>query len=467
MKFEELNLCPNVMRAIEKIGYKEPSDIQSKAIPELMNGRDLVGCAQTGTGKTAAFAMPIIHRLETSGISNPRAIRALIITPTRELAVQIFESFHSYGRYTKLKYGVIYGGVSQKNQEIMLRRGIDVLVATPGRLNDLIGQGFIILDKVEMFVLDEADRMLDMGFIGDIKKVMHCMPKERQNLLFSATMPPEIKSIADGMLVDPLSIAVQPISSTVDTIEQAVYFVDKGNKPKLLVELLNKEEVKTALVFTRTKHGADRVVTYLDEHGIQTAAIHGNKSQNARQNALNTFKAGRIHVLVATDIAARGIDVRKLTHVINYDLTNEPETYVHRIGRTGRAGREGVAISFCDHSETAYLKDIQKLIKMTIPVAENENYPMSEVSTPPKNPRGRRPQNGRSNNQNGRTNNQNGRSNNQNASRDEKSSNQKSRRPFSHREKTAQKNAQKNSDNGKSFQGRNKNSSRRKTSTNK
>ena len=391
MKFEELNLSANILKAIKAQGYTETSAIQEEAIPMLMEGRDLVGCAQTGTGKTAAFALPIIHRLEAEGIARPRNIRAVVLTPTRELAVQIFESFHSYGKYTKLKYGVVFGGVSQKPQEVMLSRGIDVLVATPGRLNDLINQGFIHLENVEMFVLDEADRMLDMGFIGDIKKVMHCMPAVRQNLLFSATMPPEIKVIADSILKDPIRIAVKPIASTVDAIEQQVYFVDKNNKQKLLTDLLGDKEVTTALIFTRTKHGADKVVLGLEEAGIKSAAIHGNKSQNARQNALNAFKAGRVHVLVATDIAARGIDVEKISHVFNFDLPNEPETYVHRIGRTGRAGKSGIAISFCDYSEKPYLADIEKLIKKTVPVMENEKYPMEVFATPPKQQRGRRP----------------------------------------------------------------------------
>ncbi|MEG1427613.1 MAG: DEAD/DEAH box helicase, partial [Oscillospiraceae bacterium] len=362
MKFEELNLSPNILRAVKSEGYEIPSEIQEASIPPLLAGRDLVGCAQTGTGKTAAFALPIIQLLEKRGITPQRNIRSLILTPTRELAMQIFESFHKYGKYTKLKYGVVFGGVSQKPQETMLQKGIDVLVATPGRLNDLINQGLIKLGYLEIFVLDEADRMLDMGFIGDVKKVIACMPAKKQTMLFSATMPNEIKEISDKLLNDPIKIAVTPIASTLDTVSQGVYFVDKGNKQRLLTDILAEKKPASTLVFTRTKHGADKVVEKLLDSGIKAAAIHGNKSQNNRQLALSNFKCGKIKVLVATDIAARGIDVDSLALVVNFDLPNIPETYVHRIGRTGRAGLEGDSISFCDFSEKPFLADIEKLI---------------------------------------------------------------------------------------------------------
>ena len=392
VKFSDLKLMPSLLKAVEEEGYTAPSPIQEKAIPPVLEGRDLVGCAQTGTGKTAAFALPILQRLTKNPIRRidgqplrtPRPIRALILTPTRELALQIQESFDAYGRHTHLRSAVIFGGVSQVPQVETLQRGVDILVATPGRLNDLIGQGHVHLKNLEIFVLDEADRMLDMGFVHDVKKVISQLPARRQSLLFSATMPDEIARLADTLLTDPVHVAVAPVSSTVDAIVQSVYFVDKANKSRLLLHLLQDPAIRSALIFTRTKHGADRVVRDLGRAGVQALAIHGNKSQNARQNALGSFKNGSIRVLVATDIAARGIDVEELSHVINYDLPNIPETYVHRIGRTGRAGLSGVAVSFCDFEEKAYLKDIEKLIRKLVPVVEGHPYPMQVFEIPPK-----------------------------------------------------------------------------------
>lgn len=385
MSFSDLHLISPILRAAEEIGYKEPSPIQQKAIPPVLAGRDLLGCAQTGTGKTAAFAMPILQRLSGAPARGAgRPIRALVLTPTRELALQIDESFADYGRHLPLTHCVIFGGVSQNPQVERLRRGVDILTATPGRLNDLIGQGYIDLGRVEIFVLDEADRMLDMGFVHDVKRVITHLPKERQTLLFSATMPREIEELAGSLLRRPEKVMVTPPATTVESIAQSVYFVDKGNKRHLLAKLLRDPDVTSALVFTRTKHGADRVVRELARAGIAAMAIHGNKSQNARQDALGKFKDGRVRVLVATDIAARGIDVSGLSHVFNYDLPNVPETYVHRIGRTGRAGRAGVAISFCDCEERAYLADIEKLTRIRIPVVEHE-WPMRifEKEEPP------------------------------------------------------------------------------------
>lgn len=396
MHFKELKLIPPLLRAVEEEGYTAPSPIQEQAIPPVLAGRDLVGCAQTGTGKTAAFALPILQRLCAVPLTvGKRPIRALVLTPTRELAIQILESFEAYGRHTKLRCAVLFGGVSQNPQVEALARGVDILVATPGRLNDLTGQGFVDLRHVEMFVLDEADRMLDMGFVHDVKKVIAKLPAKKQTLLFSATMPPEIRALVDSLLVNPVRVAVTPVSSTVDAIRQAVYFVDKVNKRRLLVHVLRESDAKSVLVFTRTKHGADRVVRELERAGIHALAIHGNKSQNARQLALRSFKDGTLRVLVATDIAARGIDVDELALVINYELPNVPETYVHRIGRTGRAGLEGDAISFCDFDEKPYLKDIEKLIKKSIPVVEDHPFPM-EIFEPapkpaPRPPRDKRP----------------------------------------------------------------------------
>lgn len=391
MKFENLNLIEPILMALKDEGYVKPSPIQERAIPSVLQGRDLLGCAQTGTGKTAAFAIPIIQKIhEQKNKGSRRQIQSLILTPTRELAVQIADSFRSYGKYTQLKYYAIYGGVSQNPQVEALRRGIDVLIATPGRLNDLINQGLVNLESVKMFVLDEADRMLDMGFIHDVKKIVSCLPKQRQTLFFSATMPSEITDLVNSILVDPVKVEVTPISSTVDIIKQYVYFTDRENKRKLLLHLLEKEEISSALVFTRTKHEADKVVKFLESGKKKSQAIHGDKSQNARQLALNNFKRGEIKVLVATDIAARGIDIDELSHVINYNLPNIPETYVHRIGRTGRAGLGGTAISFCEYEEKPYLKDIQKLIKKTVEVVSDNPYPMMINRVVPKAERAQR-----------------------------------------------------------------------------
>lgn len=383
MSFANLNLIDPILKAIKAEGYTIPTPIQEQAIPIILDKRDLVGCAQTGTGKTAAFAIPMLQILHTEQKPTPgqQTIKALILTPTRELAIQIGESFSAYGKYLKLKHCVIFGGVSQANQTDALRRGVDILIATPGRLLDLMNQKYINLHHIKLFVLDEADRMLDMGFSHDVKKIISHLPEIRQTMLFSATMPPEISKLVDAILINPLKVAVTPVSSTVDTITQAVYFVDKRDKKSLLIHLLKDKAILSALVFSRTKHGADKITKDLAKVGIQAEAIHGNKSQGARQNALNNFKAKKTRVLIATDIAARGIDVEELSHVINYDLPNIPETYVHRIGRTGRAGLGGVALSFCDYDEKPYLKDIQKLISKTIPVIEDHPYPMS--ATPP------------------------------------------------------------------------------------
>jgi len=386
MNFEKLMLIQPIRDALKTEGYTTPTEIQGQAIPPLLEGRDLVGCAQTGTGKTAAFAIPILQRLhmERKGAKDARVIRALVLTPTRELALQIGESFSAYGRYTGLRNTVIFGGVPQRPQEVALRRGTDILVATPGRLLDLIGQKLIRLDQVTTFVLDEADRMLDMGMVADVKRIIAHLPSKRQTLLFSATMPTEITKLVDSLLTDPVKIAVTPISSTVDIIQQSVYFVGKNQKRSLLVHLLDNRDITSALVFSRTKHGADRITRDLAKAGVQAQAIHGDKSQSARQLALGNFKSRKTRVLVATDIAARGIDVEELSYVINFDLPNIPETYVHRIGRTGRAGSSGVAISFCDVEEKPYLKDIQKLISKSIPVIEDHPYPLSaaELAAP-------------------------------------------------------------------------------------
>lgn len=381
MNFESLNICAPILKAIKTEGYVTPTPIQEQAVPVILEGRDLVGCAQTGTGKTAAFAMPILQMLykqqESQARMSSRVIKALILTPTRELAVQIGESLEVYGRHTGLRYAMIYGGVSQLPQTKALKTGVDILVATPGRLLDLMGQGFVKLDQIQVFVLDEADRMLDMGFSHDVKRIIRKLPEKRQTLLFSATMPHEITKLVDSILIDPVKVAVTPVSSPVDAIDQAVYFVEKKEKKRLLAHLLKDKSVASALVFARTKHGADKITRDLVKAGIQAKAIHGDKSQTARQQALNSFKAKQTRVLVATDIAARGIDVEELSHVINYDLPNIPETYVHRIGRTGRAGLGGIALSFCDVDEKPYLKDIQKLISRQIPVIED--HPFSQV----------------------------------------------------------------------------------------
>ena len=379
MQFESLNLIEPILKALKEEGYTQPTPIQEQSIPIVLNGTDLLGCAQTGTGKTAAFAIPILQLLHANKVNEKKKrIRSLIVTPTRELAIQIAESFKAYGRYTGLTNAVIFGGVNQNPQVNTLRNGVDILIATPGRLIDLMNQGHLSLRDVEIFVLDEADRMLDMGFIHDVKRLLAALPKKRQSLFFSATMAPEIIKLANTILVDPESVSVTPVSSTVEIIKQFVFFVDKGNKNALLLDVLKDKDIKTALVFTRTKHGADKVVKVLAQHNIKAEAIHGNKAQNARQRALTNFKAQTTRVLVATDIAARGIDVDDLQYVVNYEMPNVAETYVHRIGRTGRAGAEGTAFSFCDAEEKAYLKDIEKLIAKKITVLDNHPFPLMD-----------------------------------------------------------------------------------------
>ena len=394
MTFKELNLSAPLLRAVQEAGYETPSPIQAAAIPPVLSGRDLMGCAQTGTGKTAAFALPMLDRLTANAPRRKGAIRALILTPTRELALQIGESFDAYGKYLKLRSTVIFGGVGQAPQVEALKKGVDILIACPGRLNDLIGQGFIDLSDLEIFVLDEADRMLDMGFVHDVKKVIAKLPKERQNLMFSATMPAEIEQLAAGILRKPAFVKVDPVSSTVDRIQQSLYHVEKGNKKFLLPWLIKNlnPPVQNALVFSRTKHGADKIAKDLNKQGIPAAAIHGNKSQSARVAALEGFKAGNTKVLVATDIAARGIDISELSHVFNYDLPEVPETYVHRIGRTARAGADGTAVSFCAPEEKEYLAGIEKLNRRSIPVVSGhpwDGVPAPVRTEPPV--RGRKP----------------------------------------------------------------------------
>lgn len=384
MSFNSLNLVEPILKALEEEGYTDPTPIQSQAIPIVLEGKDLLGCAQTGTGKTAAFAIPILQLLNpTKPPKYIRNIRSLILTPTRELAIQIEESFKNYGRHTNLNSTVVFGGVNQKHQVKVLGRGVDILIATPGRLLDLMKQGIISLSDIQIFVLDEADRMLDMGFIHDVKRVLNDLPKRRQTLFFSATMPNEIVKLSNSILTNPIKIEVTPESSTVDKIKQELYFVDKGNKKDLLLELLQNQDIKSALIFTRTKHGADKIARLLKANNIEAQAIHGNKSQVARQKALSNFKEQNLRVLVATDIAARGIDVDELECVINYELPNIPETYVHRIGRTGRAGLNGTAISFCDALEKPFLKDIEKQIGKSIPVQDNKNFPLVDHNPPP------------------------------------------------------------------------------------
>lgn len=376
MQFNELHLHPSILKAVEEEGYTSPTPIQQQAIPPVLNGNDVLGCAQTGTGKTAAFAMPILHKLEHQPLAERKKISALILTPTRELAIQIDESFKTYGKYLNVRSLVIFGGVGQQPQVNALNKGTDVLIATPGRLLDLVAQGFIDLRTVSLFVLDEADRMLDMGFIHDVRKVLRVLPEKRQNLFFSATMAPEILALAGSILFEPVKVEVTPVSSTAELINQTVYFVDKGNKNALVVDIISELTAPSILVFTRTKHGADKLARFLNKSGIKADAIHGDKSQNNRQRALNAFKDKSIRVMVATDIAARGIDIEEMEMVINYELPNIPETYVHRIGRTGRAGRSGQAISLCDYEEKAYLKDIEKIIHQSVPVVEEHAYPM-------------------------------------------------------------------------------------------
>lgn len=388
MQFETLNLIEPILKALKNEGYVIPTPIQEQAIPPLLEGKDLLGCAQTGTGKTAAFAIPIMQILYNEQKASktlvvPRKIKALILTPTRELAAQIGESFSTYGKYLSLKNYVIFGGVSQRPQTDALYAGIDILVATPGRLLDLINQKYVNLNHVKFLVLDEADHMLDMGFIHDVKKIIALIPEKRQTMLFSATMPSEIGTLANTILRDPVKIAVTPISSPVDAIKQAIYYVNKKNKRSLLIEILKNREILSALVFSRTKHGANKITDELLLAGIKAEAIHGNKSQAARQLALHKFKTKQIRVLVATDIAARGIDINELSYVINFDLPEVPETYIHRIGRTGRAGLEGFAVSFCDEEERGLLRDIQKLISREIPVVEEHPYAMLVSDTMP------------------------------------------------------------------------------------
>jgi ATP-dependent RNA helicase RhlE len=376
MTFHDLEIIEPILRALKAEGYETPTPIQKQSIPILLQHRDLLGCAQTGTGKTAAFSIPIIQLLYQQKTRKP-GIKALILTPTRELAIQIDESIAAYGKHTGISHHVIFGGVSQFSQVNALKRGVDILVATPGRLLDLMNQGFIDLKSLQFFVLDEADRMLDMGFIHDVKRVISKLPERRQTLFFSATMPPEIQKLANMLLTNPSKVEVTPPATTVEKIEQSLYYTNKADKQKLLLHLLNNSNVSTGLVFTRTKHGADKVVKFLQAHNVTAAAIHGNKSQNARQKALSDFKSGRLKALIATDIAARGIDIDELSHVFNFDLPNVPETYVHRIGRTGRAGNTGIAMSFCDGEQRTELRDIEKLIGLKIPVVSDHPYPMT------------------------------------------------------------------------------------------
>lgn len=384
MTFKDLGIIEPILKALEAEGYTHPTPIQEQSIPILLHGKDLLGCAQTGTGKTAAFAIPILQQLFLDRNRNKgrRKIKALIVTPTRELAIQIGEGFSTYGKFTGIRNTVIYGGVKQGPQTDNLRRGVDVLVATPGRLLDLIDQGYISLKDVKYSVLDEADHMLDMGFIHDIRKVIDKLPGDRQSLFFSATMPPAIMDLSRKILGNPEKVTIQPEQATAEKVEQAVYFVSKRGKIKLLIHLLKKKPVRSALIFSRTKHGADKIVKMLRRADIQAEAIHGNKSQGARQRALGNFKSGRSSILVATDIAARGIDVEEISHVINYDLPNVSETYIHRIGRTGRAQASGIAWSFCNEEEKAYLRDIQKLINQRIPVITDHPYVDYEKDEP-------------------------------------------------------------------------------------
>jgi ATP-dependent RNA helicase RhlE len=371
VSFKNLRLIEPILKALDQEGYETPTQIQQKSITPILDRKDILGCAQTGTGKTAAFTIPILqlmHEHRAASNSRVRTIDCLILTPTRELAIQIGESIAAYGRHLTLRHHVIFGGVSQHTQVNAVRNGVDILVATPGRLLDLMQQGHIALSNIKFFVLDEADRMLDMGFIHDVKKVIAKLPAKRQSLFFSATMPPEISQLADMLLKNPVKVEVTPVSSTAEMIQQAIYHVDKNDKQDLLIDILKDKSIETLLVFTQMKHAADKLSKRLIASGISAAAIHGNKSQNARQTALENFKNKKVRVLVATDIAARGIDIDQLSHVLNYELPNVPETYVHRIGRTGRAGASGIALSFCSREEKTYLRDIEKLIKKSIPV---------------------------------------------------------------------------------------------------
>jgi ATP-dependent RNA helicase RhlE len=391
MTFEQFGLAEPILRAVVAEGYTTPTPVQIKAIPHVLKGRDVLGCAQTGTGKTAAFALPILHRLgqpQARDRRRVRAIRVLVLTPTRELAAQIGLSFGTYGRHTALRQAVIFGGVNQNPQVHALRSGVDILVATPGRLLDLMQQGLVDLRHLEVLVLDEADRMLDMGFIADIRRIIAKVPRRRQTLLFSATMPPDIRELADTILSGPVYVRVAAVSMAADTVGQSVYLVEKRDKPAMLEHFLTNNQVGRALVFTRTKHGADRVARSLSRAGIVAEALHGNKSQNARTRAMSRFKSSTPPVLVATDIAARGLDIDEISHVINYDMPNIPETYVHRIGRTGRAGASGLAVSLCDSQELPYLKDIERLILKPIPVHPDcSRLPAPEPRPPERKPR--------------------------------------------------------------------------------
>lgn len=386
MNFKDFKLDETLLKAIDEMGYTIPTPIQEQAIPHILSGKDLLGCAQTGTGKTAAFALPLIQHLLNKPTTNfnPRPTRILILTPTRELAIQIRDNFREYGKYTNLKCSVIFGGVNQSSQVELLKKGVDVIVATPGRLLDLINQKYAKLGTVDTLVLDEADTMLDMGFLVDVKKIIAHVPATRQTLLFSATMPKEINALAETFLKNPVTVKVNIETPTIDAIKQRLYYVDKGNKSKLLMDILKKEDIKSVLVFTRTKHGANKLSETLKTAGIESGIIHGNKSQNARVAALTDFKSGKTRILVATDIAARGIDISELSHVINYEMPDKSETYVHRIGRTGRAGFDGTAISLVDFDEKSSLKDIEKLIKQDIKVVDSHNFPMMNLTLTPK-----------------------------------------------------------------------------------
>jgi ATP-dependent RNA helicase RhlE len=388
LDFKDLRLIAPLLKALQSQGYTQPTPIQQKAIPVVLQNKDLLACAQTGTGKTAAFALPLIQLLHEQRVTGKsfKGVKALILTPTRELAIQIAESFRDYGAHSGLKHLAVYGGVSQYHQVKGLQQGVDILIATPGRLLDLIMQRHVSLQQIEMFVLDEADRMLDMGFINDVQKIVNKLPQQRQTLFFSATMPPEIVRLSQSMLNNPVKIEITPVSSAAETVQQAVYFVEKSDKRSLLIHLLKNNEIESALVFTETKFGADKLCNALHRENIKVQAIHGNKSQSERQKALYNFKNKTLRVLVATDIAARGIDIESLSHVINFELPNIPETYVHRIGRTGRAGASGKAISFCGMEEKMLLRDINKLIATSIPVMQDHPYQMEDagLSLPPR-----------------------------------------------------------------------------------
>ncbi|MDH5673823.1 MAG: DEAD/DEAH box helicase [Myxococcales bacterium] len=393
MTFEELELLPELLCAIERANYRQPTPVQAQAIPPALQGRDVLATAQTGTGKTAAFTLPLLQRLQHR-VDDRCVLRALVLTPTRELAAQIHESFDTYGAELDLWHAAIFGGVSAQPQIKLLRKGVDTLIATPGRLLDLIERDEISLKDVEFFVLDEADRMLDMGFLPDVRRVIQRLPRKRQTFFFSATMPPEIRGLAQQLLHRPVEVAVGPQSVTADGVEdQRVLFVDKENKRRLALEVLRDTSIERAVLFSRTKHGADRIARALGQAGVEVAAIHGNKSQSARVRALEAFRSGRLRVLVATDLAARGIDVQGITHIINYDLPNIPETYVHRVGRAGRAGARGTAISFCDHEERGYLADIERLIGRSLRRVEDHGFPASQAAASPRAqaPRNERP----------------------------------------------------------------------------